>query len=461
MKLLDKQDYLLLILIAFILTVAALAQSETIWWVFYAIVSLILVFKTKIYGFMCLSFLVSFYGILTIPGIGRVALAFLVTLFIFVQFIKNYKKPLGNVNYIDLMFILLGISIILSSLNSEIYSSSNLAYPILILLLILLRQIIPKSPILIRKILIFYVAGLILSGCLGLYLNRYASVYNSYIRVFGCMGDPNYFSRALLFGVSYVLLILRTPLNKKWTITLTIITVVLSLEIILTYSRMGLVVLLILLIMSSFYFSRKLKVGIIFLFVICILFLLLRTQILAPYFGRFQMLYYGVNSFTAGRFEIQKYLLQVWSRSNILIQVFGSGLGSSLRITQQSSYIPIPNVAHSIYVQILVEQGLLGLFSLLSLIYVLFKASLKHGTLLSFITYIVCGLLLSGLFYWDQFMFYLIDDKYSMKRTPIGFRLPNNILANTASINKNGKLPYYRKTLWKQLKRGKETNGIS
>ena len=416
MKVLNKVDYLVLfILISFhILTI--IVQVNFLWWILYLTISLVFIFMPKIYGFECISFMIPFYGILYIPGYQRIILAYLVAFFIFVRYIKNAKdflKPLGEIN---ILFILLMMSIILSLLNFRVFSFKDVDYLLIVVLLIFLRQIVPTSAILIRKILLFYIFGLILSGCLGFYLHRGRDIYGQYFRIVGCVGDPNYFSRALLFGISYIILFLKDSfnLNKKWIIFLIIMELAIFIEIIFTYSKMGVMILLLLLIIQVFTIFKDRKFYILFIVLLCGIALysgvFSDTSIIEIYQTRFKV--EDINIFTTRRYNIQIASLQGWLEANIGEQILGSGLLSQKIIVEKK--IGIKAVAHSIYVQTLVEQGLLGLSIFFLLFYIFFRKGLKRGILVIFIVYALSGLALSGLFYWDQFLFYLIYDKYNI-----------------------------------------------
>ncbi len=415
-KVLNKVDYLLLFILVISLTLTISTQVNLLWWIFYSTISLVFIFMPKIYGFECISFMIPFYGILYIPGYQRIILAYLVAFFIFVRYIKNAKdflKPLGEIN---ILFILLMMSIILSLLNSRVFSFKDVDYLLIVVLLIFLRQIVPTSAILIRKILMFYIFGLILSGCLGFYLHRGRDIYGQYFRIVGCGSDPNYFSRALLFGISYIILFLKDSfnLNKKWIIFLIIMELAISIEIIFTYSKMGVMILLLLLIIQVFTIFKDRKFYILFIMLLCGIALysgvFSNTSIIEIYQTKFKV--EDINSFTTGRYNIQIASLEGWFKSNIGELILGSGLLSQRMIAEKE--IGRKSVAHSIYVQTLVEQGLLGFSILFLLFYMFFKKGLKQGILISFIAYALCGLALSGLFYWDQFLFYLIYDKYNI-----------------------------------------------
>ena len=177
---------------------------------------------------------------------------------------------------------------------------------------------------------------------------------------------------------------------------------------------MGVMILSLLLIIQVFTILKSRKFYIIFIVLLCgiVLYSGIYNNILIKeaYQGRFKV--EDINSFTTGRYNIQIASLEGWFKSNIGELILGSGLLSQRMIVEKE--IGRKNVAHSIYVQTLVEQGLLGFSIFFLLFYMFFKKGLKRGILVSFIVYALCGLALSGLFYWDQFLFYLICDKYDI-----------------------------------------------
>ena len=87
------------------------------------------------------------------------------------------------------------------------------------------------------------------------------------------------------------------------------------------------------------------------------------------------------------------------------------GLGPNTSATLTTAVYEGGLVLHSIYIQALVEQGLIGFmllgFFIASLMQSIRKMVLKNN--LYFAVFLVTGASLSGLYYWDQFVFYLIS----------------------------------------------------
>jgi len=117
----------------------------------------------------------------------------------------------------------------------------------------------------------------------------------------------------------------------------------------------------------------------------------------------------NTNSLTTGRFELQSLALFKWLSSDLINLLFGYGIDTSHDLTKGMSNVTA-NVLHSIYVQTIVEQGIFGF-----LVITLFVKHIITGiNIINFNTvmiFCISGLALSGLFYWDLILFYIVYDK--------------------------------------------------
>jgi len=111
---------------------------------------------------------------------------------------------------------------------------------------------------------------------------------------------------------------------------------------------------------------------------------------------------------TTGRVDLQEQGLSKWYSGDFMILTFGEGINDAKEQSNQLS----TSVLHSVYVQTMVEQGIIGFFILLFFIISLARKVIKPLSFytLPFIVFFITSFALSGLFYWDIVLYYILYD---------------------------------------------------
>lgn len=175
--------------------------------------------------------------------------------------------------------------------------------------------------------------------------------------------DPNYF--AICLSIIVAILFNNIIRNKKKIISLIFISVVFFV-IILTGSRSGLITNIVTIIISFVFTKTKRtkKIAIVAFLILISFILVVNMDKILPenIFQRFSI-EYTKNDGGAGRINIWKAGIETFKNASILREFFGTGFG-----TFQYVVTKYHKVAHNVYIQILVEQGIIGIFIFLSAI---------------------------------------------------------------------------------------------
>lgn len=209
-------------------------------------------------------------------------------------------------------------------------------------------------------------------------------------RASGYIGDPNYFAR---FGL--ILLILDRQ-NREKIRNITFIAV--SLAMLMTLSKMSIIVLVILWILRFVSLkSINLPSSLVIVGILLI----------TSYSGLWQNMANRVSrdfnskNITSHRADLQITGLRNWSNSGLSTIMFGAGTSNSIKLTEELGRRQ--NVLHNAYLTVLVEYGLIAFLVYLFFVFGWFIAAAdRWGILL----YLFTGLALSGVFFWDQILLY-------------------------------------------------------
>lgn len=175
--------------------------------------------------------------------------------------------------------------------------------------------------------------------------------------------DPNYF--AICLSIIVAVLFNNIIKNKNTIISLVFIIIVFFI-IILTGSRSGLIANIATILMSFVFTKIKpmKKIVIILLVIMTSVIIVVNINKLLPekILKRFSV-EYTQNDGGAGRIYIWRAGLEKFKNNNIAREFFGTGFGTYRYVVTEYS-----KVAHNVYIQILVEQGIVGAFIFLCFI---------------------------------------------------------------------------------------------
>lgn len=367
-------------------------------------------------GFLVLVYTFPFYGVLVVPGIGVYIpyLAFILIIKATFFNLLNFKKDIISAPFF-IFAISLAISFFINPIDFYFFVKSILIIGIIIVLRMLVT---PKE---IDKILIFYAIACVASVFIGVLSKNYTEMYVGGIlvqRFIGCVSDPNYYTRALLFAIAYIYYLLLVNKSRRVKIVLLTLLLLLVYGMSLAFSKMGFIVLLIISFIFIFKFilkNKKFHFKILYLFSIIGLmstvFLFIDFSLVLE---RFSSSGSNVSDLTTGRFDLQIHAIKKWLNGGLGVYLLGFGFNSSLELTKDLYFIE-NNVLHSVPLQTIVEQGLLGGLSLFILIKRLYLKS-KGVLFLSFIVFFVTSFALSGLFYWDLVLYYIVFNKFNLNK---------------------------------------------
>jgi len=204
-----------------------------------------------------------------------------------------------------------------------------------------------------------------------------ASIHGQLIlRPYGTFPHPNVFAGYLVIGLLYFLTWIFTT-TDKFQKTLSLIILIFGFTVLLlTLSRVAILVFCILALMYIVWKFSRLKYLI--LFVTCIFFF---GIFLTPLFsGRFL----EIESYSDS-FQLRDILIQIALRMFISLPIFGVGLGNFLTsipyyISSKQTYELIQPV-HNIFLLVLAETGAVGFGAFLFVLFLAFKNNLKHHPL--------------------------------------------------------------------------------
>lgn len=202
--------------------------------------------------------------------------------------------------------------------------------------------------------------------------------------------DPNYFSVCLCLINSVCF---YNILNKKKRIMHSIILIFLLLVIFMTGSRGGIIANIMALFILFCFSNIKLKNKIMFVIVLPIVILLfgniLIKNIPQNVLNRYTM-QYNEKSKGAGRLEIWNHGLYTFKNNNVFRMIFGTGVGTYKYVTEYDG-----RVAHNMFIQMLVETGVVGEFMLIIIIFNTLKNTIQKKDYIVFAS--LCGLLIGAM----------------------------------------------------------------
>jgi len=194
--------------------------------------------------------------------------------------------------------------------------------------------------------------------------NTPSNWWNVITRLSFTNADPNEYASLLSILSVFALYLIYSPSSKAWSIIGAISYVLAFYSVYLTFSRGGLLTFIFAFVMSTITFARKgkgmLKAVFFVLFFLIIITILSKTSVInsAALYERFLGKYSSgsLSNFTSGRSDLWKAGLSViWERP-----IFGfGGSGYSSRFINLEE-VGKPNVFHNLFLEILIQYGLIG-----------------------------------------------------------------------------------------------------
>lgn len=335
--------------------------------------------------------------------------------------IKNIKIDKTTITIIIFFFYSTIISWINGYLNNQI-----LAF---FILTVTLRILINNDFESLNKILKYYVIAVIISNILGL-IGIENSLYSipSYVitsstsgRFLGGSLDANEWSKFLLIAIT-ICLFSEIPKNL---VSRYIIIIFLSIGLLLTYSKMGILIFFLIILL---FFIKKLLIQqkkIISFFLIITIFLLLLMFVWPKtlHYQRLKNRFYEYSStnlldtITTGRYFVYRASINSFLNTSPETQFFGKGYNSSRYMIQDTINIHIST--HNVYLQILLDFGILGILLFFLILFKFISHIRNVSALLSLngmliITYLTVFLSLAWVFNWSNILFFSIIGTFSI-----------------------------------------------
>jgi len=271
----------------------------------------------------------------------------------------------------------------------------------------------------LRRILIFYALGIIMSSIFGIFKDfipglstylRQVRLKNENIEILrfcGLYNNPNFYT----MDISVVLAsITGLAACKKAKLFDFLLIIALSVFGIMSVSKSFLLILIILIFISLLYLAKKSFLGIARgIFLICIIFVVILTfvnqEYILAYFSRLQadsQQNASLSTITTGRYDIWKMYLD-YMFSDVSIMLFGKGFGA-------------PNISgefsHSHYIEIIYYFGIIGSALYINCIFNMLPTfnKMKRRNLMNFLPLIILIIrgLAINLILSENFVFYLI-----------------------------------------------------
>ena len=225
--------------------------------------------------------------------------------------------------------------------------------------------------------------------------------------------DPNYLNGYLLFGIVNAIQNILSDTKKRNHFFFIIETFFYLYASLLTGSRGGLISIIIAVTSITVFViyekknSREKKLILSIIMIILIIYIILGLMPV-ELVNRF---YWDsiITSKGTGRFVIWEESLRIFSESNIFIKLFGSGAGSILTVFENHGFRRV--VAHNVFIQHLLEGGLLSLLLYIIFIYLCLLKSYKKkewfilSCLIGFITLSFSTSIVAYKPYWNAILF--------------------------------------------------------
>lgn len=204
--------------------------------------------------------------------------------------------------------------------------------------------------------------------------------------------DPNFFAAGLVL-VSAVLI--DNIIKNKYKIISAIVISLIFIIIIMTGSRGGLfaniAVVISFMIINKDNHLKKIGLCLCGIAFLAIVFFAMKDYIAIDVLDRFGISEIA-NSGGTGRFKIWEMTMSYYKNSSIWRIFFGSGFSTFSHISQIT--MGIPKVAHNIYIQTLVEGGIIGFIILISMLFISIKNAYKNNNI--YIVSAIIGAIVAG-----------------------------------------------------------------
>jgi hypothetical protein len=338
-----------------------------------------------------------------------------------VIFFKEYVGKIKTIvvekydSYLVIVFI---YSFIISIINGFESPIVLLAFMFMIFIV---RLMINNNIIFIHEIIAAFCVMFIFSGVIGLITNSFGLSHGvgSINRFISSYGDPNFYTLmgvVSIFGVYYYL-----KVNKIYKYAIIIIVLML---ILITFSKMLIMLFFVNVLYLLYLYRYRLRFNNYFkniLFIVFLLFfvnilmdVLFHQNIINNYIYRFTEEstlgnnYDNINDVSSGRLSIQDIVLRHLFDQNILSLMFGNGYIGTKKYFNDINLGMI--TAHSVYMQILIDFGLIGAILYIILFVEGFKKS-DNYTRIIIMNYYFVFLSLSWQYSIPYFIFYVILGK--------------------------------------------------
>ena len=357
-----------------------------------------------------------------IPGISLVRIIVLLPLLgLFLNF-QNITFKMNKQLFLMLVFIFFLFSTLVYSIDFSATLSRIMSIIQNLFLIIIVSQIkFTKTDISVL------IKGLFLGGVLTIvlliaFMEPLGSSYRISIIIDGVYQDPNYLIGYLLF--TSVFCFSKIIDHRKFIYFL--IYIIIFVFVLLTGSRGGMVAFILSMISYILLLSRSMKIIIrnivVVILLITVMYFISNILIPGELLSRYTIAY-SINDSGAGRIMIWESALYNFANSPFVRQIFGWGPNTIRQFTIGNA------VAHNLWIESLLEVGVLGFFVLLLIYYTFVKLSFKHDLFILFsvlLGLIFMTLTLSLYSYkpiWNVFLMILIIYRFNLSNKENQIRL--------------------------------------
>lgn len=367
----------------------------------------------KIYiAILFIYFMMTPLNVVSIPGIGSGLYLLAGVLISAGLFQLSYKIRFSKIVMFQFLFVILSLCSLAYTIDFE-GSERFVITESMFLLLLIITSHINYSVKEINSLKIAMIISSILMVLLLIYGGSF--IENRFMLRYGNIDeDPNNFNGYLLFGeIAFLSYLFKE--NKKFTKIMSLVMLIVIFGIsILTGSRGGLLCLLAGAVSYLYYIKKEISLYKILGFGFLIIFSFFIISIYDN--SVVQRFYYDTlaNTTGTGRFEIWKDAFTIFSDFNCMEILFGTGANSFIKLFLINGYVG--KVAHNVFINVLLELGVVGLTIYCALIYstlnMASKIEEKEWALSVAIGFIVLSLSLSIIAlkpYWNIIIFVCIQ----------------------------------------------------
>lgn len=315
------------------------------------------------------------FGALNLGGFGS-ALKYIGLVVAICWLLFSRKFSISKIIYFELMLIFVFFVSTIYSIDIEATFSRNLTNFFFIILLVSISGINVNS----RNSKIMINSAIWASRITAIFVLIFGDIYGdgriSLSNMF--LEDPNYLTAYFLFGYVYAYNNIMKP-NKIIRKVLSLLEIILYILIILATGSRGGFISYVVVTIVMFVLSDKFKISNMFKSIIFVLLLLIILQLAGNFISNDVLYRFTLKSMIesqgTGRIQLLIDAITIFFKSNVFRIMFGYGTGTMGIIYTNFGYSYA--VAHNIFVEILLENGLIGfimyVFVIFQLIYTSFK----------------------------------------------------------------------------------------